>query len=160
MEILGSDPTITITDNQCALSFTEGFYITTRLVAGNFPDYEQIIPKEYTTHVTVLKQDLVQLFKKTHIFLNKFMQTTLAVTANTLTVSAQNGEVGATTDSVKVGVEGGDITLNFNQQYVADPLTHITDESLILHFAGVGRPLVLGGHSDTSLRYLVMPMNR
>jgi DNA polymerase-3 subunit beta len=158
-EMMQDDPLITITDNQCALAFS-GVYITTRLVAGNFPDYEQIIPKEYTTHVTLLKQDLVQLFKKTQVFLNKFMQATVAVSEDLITVSSQNGELGATTDSVKVSTEGSPITLSFNQQYVFEPLSHINDESVILHFAGVGRPLVLGGHSDTSLRYLVMPMNR
>jgi DNA polymerase-3 subunit beta len=159
-ESIDIDPELIINDNQCALRFGAEVYVTSRLVAGNFPDYEQIIPKEYSTHTTVLKQDLVQLFKKTQIFLNKFMQVSLAVEGSTLTISSQNGEVGATTDSVKVSTEGADIKLNFNQQYVLDPLSHISDESLTLHFAGIGRPLVIKGHTDTSLRYLVMPMNK
>jgi len=52
------------------------------------------------------------------------------------------------------------ITLNFNQQYLIDPFTYLSDESAILHFAGIGRPLVIKGLSDTTLRYLVMPMNK
>ncbi len=159
-DALESDPILTITDNQCAFAFSEGIYVVSRLVAGTFPDYEQIIPKEYSTHTTVLKQDLVQLFKKTQVFLNKFMQVSLAVEGDTLTISSQNGEVGATTDTVKVSTEGSDIKLNFNQQYVLDPLSHINDDSVVLHFAGIGRPLVIQGHSDSSLRYLVMPMNK
>jgi len=157
---LESDPALTINENQCSLAFTEGVYITSRLVAGTFPDYEQIIPKEYVTHVTVLKQDLIQLFKKSQIFLNKFHQVTVAITPQTLTIASQNGEVGATTDSVVAATEGSDLTLNFNQQYVLDPLGSISDESVVLHFAGIGRPLVLQGLSDASLRYLVMPMNK
>ncbi len=159
-DLMESDPLLVVNDNQCALSFSEGVYVTSRLVAGTFPDYESIIPKEYSTHTTVVKQDLVQLFKKSQIFLNKFFQVTLAVATSTLTVSSQNGEVGATTDSIKAETEGSDITLNFNQQYVLDPLTHINDESITLHFAGIGRPLVIKGVSDQSLRYLVMPMNK
>ncbi len=157
---LESDPELVINENQCALRFAEGVYVTSRLVAGSFPDYEQIIPKEYVTHVTVLKQDLVQLFKKSQVFLNKFHQVTLSITPGTLTISSQNGEVGATTDSVTASVEGSDLTLNFNQQYVLDPLSAIGDESVLLHFAGIGRPLVMQGLSDVSLRYLVMPMNK
>jgi DNA polymerase III sliding clamp (beta) subunit (PCNA family) len=127
---------------------------------AHFPDYEQIIPKEYTTHTTVLKQDLVQLFKKSQVFLNKFMQVSVSVEGDQLVVASQNGEVGATTDSVKVSTEGSDIKLNFNQQYLLDPLSHISDDSIIMHFAGIGRPLVIQGHTDASLRYLVMPMNK
>jgi DNA polymerase-3 subunit beta len=159
-DTLESDPTLSITDNQCALAFSEGVYVVSRLVAGTFPDYEQIIPKEYTTHTTVLKQDLVQLFKKSQVFLNKFMQVSVEVKGDQLVVASQNGEVGATTDSVKVSTEGSDIKLNFNQQYLLDPLSHISDDSVIMHFAGIGRPLVIQGHTDASLRYLVMPMNK
>lgn len=159
-DLLQSEPKLFVSDNQCALEFSEGVYITSRLVAGSFPDYEQIIPKEYITNTTVLKQDLVQVFKKTHIFLNKFMQVTLAVASKTLTVSSQNGEVGATTDSVAVHTDGNELTLNFNQQYVLDPLSHINDDSILMKFAGIGRPLVMTGVSDNTLRYLVMPMNK
>jgi len=159
-DLLESNPQLVINDNQCALVFSEGVYITSRLTTGNFPDYEQIIPKEYSTHCTVLKNDLGQAFKKTHIFLNRFMQVTLKVTEKEVTISSQNGEVGTTTDTIKASTEGADITLNFNQQYLIDPLQHSSDESLVMHFAGIGRPLVINGISDTTMRYLVMPMNK
>jgi len=159
-DLLETDPILIINENQCALSFSEGVYITSRLVAGSFPDYEQIIPKEYSTHVTVLKNDLLQTFKKTNIFLNKFRQVTLQVLGNKLTISSQNGEIGTTTNTININTEGSDITLNFNQQYLIDPFAYLSDESVVLHFAGIGRPLVIKGLSDTTLRYLVMPMNK
>ncbi|MEZ4194905.1 MAG: DNA polymerase III subunit beta [Candidatus Paceibacterota bacterium] len=160
-DLLQSDPGLVVTENQCALDFAEeGVYVTSRLVSGSFPDYEQIIPKEYVSHVTVLKNDLLKAFKKTSIFLNKYQQVTISVVEGSLTMSSQNNEVGHVTDSVPAVVDGEELTLNFNQQYVVDSLSHITDESVILHFAGIGRPLVITGVSDKTLRYLVMPMNR
>jgi len=39
-------------------------------------------------------------------------------------------------------------------------VVNINDESVVMHFAGIGRPLVIQGLSDNSLRYLVMPMNK
>jgi DNA polymerase-3 subunit beta len=155
-----TDPVFKINENQCALEFLNGVYITSRLTSGSFPDYEQIIPKEYSTHITVLKNDLAHTFKKTSIFLNKFLQVGLHITKNTLTVSAHSGEVGTTTESIKGQTEGEELTLNFNQRYVADPLGHITDDSIVMHFAGIGRPLVIEGVNDKTLRYLVMPMNK
>ena len=160
-DLLESDPKLVVSDNQCALDFvTEGVYVTSRLVSGSFPDYEQIIPKEYVTHVTVLKNDLLSAFKKTSVFLNKFQQVSLNLSENSIVVSSQNSEVGHITDTVRAVIEGEELSLNFNQQYLIEPLSHIADDSVILHFAGIGRPLVITGVSDNTVRYLVMPMNR
>ena len=115
-DIRDSEPEFKINENQCALAFDDGVYITSRLTSGSFPDYEQIIPKEYTTHTTLLKSDLSNAFKKTNIFLNKFLQVGLHVTKSSLTVSANSGEVGTTTESVKAQSEGEDLNLNFNQR--------------------------------------------
>ncbi len=160
-DLLETEPMLIVTENQCSLDFTEeGVYVTSRLVSGSFPDYEQIIPKEYVTKVTLLKNDLQSAFKKTSIFLNKFMQVSLTLTNKALTVSSQNNDVGHITDTIKAVTSGEELSLNFNQQYVIEPLSHISDDSLVLNFAGIGRPLVITGVSDNSLRYLVMPMNR
>jgi DNA polymerase-3 subunit beta len=159
-DIREGEPEFKVNENQCALSFSDGVYITSRLTSGSFPDYEQIIPKEYSTHSTLLKNDLAHAFKKTNIFLNKFMQVTLHVTEKSVTVSANSGEIGTTTESVSAQTEGEDLTLSFNQRYISEPLSHIGDDSIVMHFAGLGRPLVIQGVNDSTLRYLVMPMNK
>jgi DNA polymerase-3 subunit beta len=159
-DLRSEDVSLMVNENQCALQFGEDVYVTSRLTTGSFPDYKQIIPKEYSTHSTLLKADLQHAFKKTNIFLNKFQQVTLDVSDNTITVSANSGEVGATTESIRATTEGDDIRLNFNQRYVADVLAHVVDDSVAMHFAGIGRPLVIEGVSDKNLRYLVMPMNK
>lgn len=159
-EVMGTDPELLVNENACALVFVNGVYISSRLVTGSFPDYVQIIPKEFCTEVTILKEDLVRVFKKTGVFLNKFRQVTITITAGTLTASATNSEVGQITDTIKATVTGDDLTLSFNQQYLIDPLNHLADDSIVLRFAGMGRALVLQGVTDTSLRYLVMPMNK
>lgn len=159
-ELIDDDPVFIRNENQCALRFKSGVYISSRLVTGNFPDYAQIIPKEFVSHVVVLKEDLLRSFKKTSTFLNKFRQVSLMVTNDNLTVSSQNNEVGHTTDSLNAQVEGEELTLNFNQQYIVDPLSHIHDDSVKLSFAGIGRAVIMQGVSDKNIRYLVMPMNK
>lgn len=149
-----------VNENQCAILFNNGVYITSRLTNGSFPDYTQIIPKEYSTHSTLLKNDLQNAFKKTNIFLNKFLQVTVTATQGSLTISSNSGEVGTTTESIKAQTEGDELTVSFNQRYLSEPLGHITDDSLVLHFAGIGRPLVIEGVNDKTVRYLVMPMNK
>lgn len=148
-----------VNENQCALQ-VGNIYITSRLTNGSFPDYEQIIPKEYVTHTTVLTNDFAHALKKTNIFLNKFMQLTLTVSEGTLTLSSQSGELGTTTESITATTEGEEMTLNFNQRYVSEVIPHIIDDSITIHFAGIGRPIVLESVHDKSMRYLVMPMNK
>jgi DNA polymerase-3 subunit beta len=142
-ETRDGNPLFKVNENQCALEFADGVYVTSRLTSGSFPDYEQIIPKEYSTHSTLLKNDLLNAFKKTNIFLNKFLQVSLVVTKSHVTVSANSGEVGTTTESINAQTDGEEITLNFNQRYLAECLPHVSDESITLHFAGIGRPLVI-----------------
>jgi len=155
-----TNPVLQVSENQCALTFSNGVYVTSRLTTGSFPDYVQIIPKEYVSHSTILKHDLLHALKKTNIFLNKFFQVSLIVTKESVTVSANSGEVGTTTESIAAKTIGDDLTLSFNQRYVFEPLQYMSDESLVLHFAGVGRPLVIESVHDKSIRYLVMPMNK
>ncbi len=158
-DLLDGDPELRINENQCSLTFSS-VYITSRLVGGSFPDYQSIIPKEYCTHSTVLKSDLMHTFRKTNIFLNKFLQVGVSIKKKDCTISAQSGEVGTTTEVIPATTDGEELSLNFNQRYLAEPLPYVTDESLVMHFAGIGRPMVMEGVHDKTLRYLVMPMNK
>ena len=159
-DVVDGEAELVINENQCGVKFAKGVYFTTRLVTGSFPDYEQIIPKEYVSHTTLLKEDLLRTFKKTSIFLNKFRQVSLTLTDKSLTVASQNAEVGHTTNTVVATTEGEELTLSFNQQYIMDPLSHIQDDSIKMSFAGLGRAMVIKGVSDSTFRYLVMPMNK
>ena len=158
-EELNTEITLCVGENQCSLK-TPNLYITSRLVSGSFPDYEQIIPKEYSAEATLLVKDLSFALKKTNIFLNKFMQLTCTMSNGTLTLSSQNNDDGATTESIHATTKGDEIRLNFNQRYVHDIIPHITDDSIHIKFAGIGRPMVLQNAHENSLRYLVMPMNK
>lgn len=162
LETLASDPECLIGEGQVAFRFSDGTYVTTRLTDGSFPDYVQIIPKEFVTHVTVLASDLGRALKMTNVFANKFMQVgfSLDTTSHTLTASSDSGELGKTTERIPASIEGDDLTLSFNQRYISDPLAFFPGESLVLHFAGIGRPMVMESVSEKTMRYLVMPMNK
>lgn len=157
-DYFNKDPIFKINENQCMLSWGDTI-ITTRLMVGNFPDYQQIIPKEFTSHTTLLIQDIINTLKKTNIFLNKFSQLTLSLKDGSLLFTAISDN-GTTEEKITTAQEGGDITISVNQKYIQDILSFITDDSLIIHFTGIGRPLVIEGVYDKSLKYLVMPMNR
>ena len=164
LELMGGDPELQVSENQCAVRISGDIevYVTSRLTEGSFPDYVQIIPKEYVSHVTLLRADFIHALKKTNIFANKFMQVGLKIdtTKHLVTLAADNGEVGTTKESISVTDEGEELSLSFNQRYLHEPLQSFADDSITLHFAGVGRPVIMEGVNERSFRYLVMPMNK
>ena len=162
LEMVNENPEYMYGDNQLALSFPSGVYVVSRLVEGNFPDYQQIIPKEYQTHATLLLGDFLHALKKTNIFTNKFLQVGLTVSSEkkSIELRSENTEAGATEEPISATIDGSSLQLSFNQRYLSESLQYFSDDSIQLSFAGVGRPLVMKGVSDTTFRYLVMPMNK
>lgn len=150
-----------MSENQFSLEF-DSIFVTSRLIDGVFPDYKQIIPKEHTTTAVILKQDLLNIFKKINIFSDKFGQVSVVADPKKklLTLVAKNVTVGETRDSVDAAVAGEKVEMNFNYRYIVDSLSSIHSDSVTLYFTGVGKPLVIKGVSDETFLYLVMPMNK
>lgn len=150
------------TDNNQISFEVDGIFITSRIIDGIFPDYKQIIPKDYITEAVVLKQDLLNLFKKINIFSDKFGQVSVSVQPKKkeFTVSAHNASVGETKDSIDAVIKGENIDMRFNYRYIQDCLSSINSDSVTLLFTGIGKPLIIKGVSDESFLYLVMPMNK
>jgi DNA polymerase-3 subunit beta len=161
LESSDGDVDVSVSGNQIAFTLDK-VYVTSRLIDGSFPDYQQIIPEETTTTVTVLKQDFVSALKKINIFSDKFNQVTFTidVSGKQFTLSATSDEVGETTESLQASIAGEDLVIHFNHRYVADCLQSIESESVTLSFNGTGRPVVIRGADDESFLYLVMPMNK
>ncbi len=159
----GTSENISIKFNKNQISFaTSGTYVTSRVIDGIFPDYEQIIPKSFITEATVLKQDLLNSLKVSNIFADKFNRVDITVSpkGKTLELKSQNASIGENTFSVDAAIEGEEIKLGFNQKYIMDCFQSIKQESVVLRFAGAGKPLVIQGVGDKSFLYLIMPLNQ
>lgn len=137
-------------------------FITSRLTVGNFPDYTQILPKTFTTHATMLTQDLLDALKTVAIFSDSFSKVTVDVSPGEkkFILLAQNMDTGETIENVSAALEGDDISMNFNHRYIAEVYQVLGSDSTQLSFSGPGKPLLVQGVGDTSFTYIVMPMNR
>lgn len=137
-------------------------YFTTRLIDGTFPNYRQILPTSFSTEAVVLREDLLGSLKTLSIFADKSAQVRIAVDAKKkqVTFSARNPDIGEHAVELPATLSGENIEMHFNGRYIADSLASISEESVRLGFNGVGKPLAISPASDTSFRYIVMPMNR
>lgn len=140
----------------------ENITFISRIIDASFPNYKEIIPKTFTTEVTILKSDFSEALRKARVFAgaDQYIGIHAYPSRKTFTMTAQSGSIGEMSDSPEVALSGDDIDSNFHIEYVADCLSAIPGESIHLGFAGIGRPLVIRGISDQSMTYLVMPLNR
>lgn len=161
LELVDGEVECVVDEHQMVIEH-QNIYFTTRLVDGTFPDYEQIIPKEFATEVTMLQHDVITAFKRVGIFTNSYNQITLTIntTKKKVTITAQNDVVGEVELDIDAAISGKDISINFNQRYITDVFQSLATDSITFSLAGSAQPMVVRGVGDTTFRYLVMPMNR
>jgi DNA polymerase-3 subunit beta len=152
---------IDVDGSQLSTSF-DGLYLTSRLVDGSFPDYKQIIPKEFQTEAVVLKQDFLNSMKIANIFSDAFFQVHLHVAPQTkkFEVRTKNATVGEQATHIPAAFSGEGVEMNFNYKYLLDCFSSIDSDSVTFLFNGPSKPLIIRGNTDKSFMYVVMPMNR
>ena len=148
-------------ESQMSIS-ADGVRYVSRVVDGTFPNYKEIMPKAFETEATVLKNDFAEMLRKARVFSGGDQHVGLHVypKRKIFSATARSAEVGEMSDSIDAAISGNDLDINFHIGYLADCLSIIESDSIILGFAGAGKPLVIRGVSDASFTYLVMPLNR
>lgn len=155
------DVDVFVTDNQIALQ-NNNIYFTCRLVSGSFPDYKKLIPTEKETSAVMLKDDLVGVLKLSNIFSNEFHEVVLNIDPKKklCELTSQNKEVGINQTNIPAALEGDAVTVTFNYRFLSEVLPVVGTDSLELAFTDPGRPMKLTTVPETSLNYIVMPLNK
>lgn len=148
-------------DNHCAFVGNRGMLVS-RLTNATYPDYRQIIPKESIVEAVILRKDFENSLKRTTIFSDSFQKIRISFEPKKKSVSffAKNADIGESSETLKAQVSGNPLDVSFNYRYLSAALSLTTAESVSLTAAGIGRPLIIRGVGDTSLLYLVSPMNQ
>jgi DNA polymerase-3 subunit beta len=159
--IAGEEIEIIADEAQCTVSGA-GVRFMSRLVEAQFPNYHEIIPKNFETEATLLKSDFTEMLRKARVFSGNDQHVGFHVypKRKIFSATARSSEIGEMSDSIDASLSGEDLDINFHIGYLSDCLPSIQSDSLTLSFAGPGKPLVIKGASDESFMYLVMPLNR
>ncbi len=136
--------------------------LTSTLIDGVFPDYQQIMPSKFLTEVVIDREELAQALRLTQIFSDRFSQIDLAIKAkeNKLILKSANQEVGANELVLQPSIKGEDLEISFNVKHLLEAFPSIAAETVTLQFNERNRPLLLSGLGDQTFRYIVMPINR
>lgn len=139
----------------------DNIVFVSRLTDGIFPDYNQIIPKKFTTDVIISKEFFIGSLKISSIFSGKLNELSVSVVSgeNFLTIKTSNNELGENISKIPAKITGESIKITFNHKYINDCLINIKSDEIILRFSGENKPLLITGTRDGTFQYLVMPMN-
>ncbi len=152
---------IVFSKNQIAV-ISDGIYLTSRIIDGAFPDYKQIVPKNFKTEAIVLKQDVVNSIKINNIFSDKFNQVNFSINPSEkkFNISSKNSDIGESEVGVDASLSGEWVEASFNHKYITDCFQSINKDSMEFKLNGKDKPMVINGAGDNSFTYLVMPLNR
>jgi DNA polymerase-3 subunit beta len=161
LEVCGENVRISYTRNQIAF-YGNGIYFTSRLIDGGFPPYQLIIPKEETTKVVVMKQDLINTLKLSTIFADKFFQVVFMIDPlkKQINITSKNSDVGSAFSIIDSVIQGEQIEVVCNLKYFLDVFQSLSGDSVSLSFTKPTKPIVIKSVNDTSFLYLLMPTNR
>lgn len=136
--------------------------LISRLIDGNYPEYQAIIPKSLTTELSVERDQLASAIKLVSNFSGKTSDIIAKVNdeAKSLEIFASNQLVGENAYQVPIKKKKleGISKVAFNWRYLLDAVKAMPDPTITLGFTGETRPVVVKGGSDDSIFYIVMPI--
>ncbi|MDO8512542.1 MAG: DNA polymerase III subunit beta [bacterium] len=143
--ILDGEETVTLilAEGQ-ALVETPNTSLVSRLIEGNYPDYQQIIPAKSGTTASVLRFDLLRALRGASVFSYGEVNSVLVETTDkAVKITATAQEIGETNAEVVADVTGEATKISFNPRFLIDALNGVPGERVRFGLTNAGVPALL-----------------
>lgn len=149
---------IYFSDSQVLFKFDETELIS-RLIDGQYPDYRQIMPKEFKTEVEVSREEFMHALRAAALFAPDSNNVTVQVKSGQgITVTASSMAAGENTTQVKAKVKGDENTAVFNFRYLLDCLNNIGEAEARFKMINDASPASIVPVGRDNYTYIVMPI--
>lgn len=149
---------VTISSTQVMFK-VEDTVLISRLIEGQFPNFEKVVPTEWTKKLTVPAEQFLQSTKRVAIVARENSNRMIAETEDgRLILTAESGSVGSAHEEVEVIKEGEDTKMAFNARYLLDVLNVIDTEAVEIEMTGQVSPAVFRPQGQENYTYVLMPM--
>jgi DNA polymerase-3 subunit beta len=160
MRVLGAGETVQlgITENQFVLQMPN-FVMTARLIEGQFPNYEAVIPKEHPGKLIISRAAVSAALRRVSVMAeerNKPVKLVLAPAVLRITASSQ--DMGEAEETLDVDYAGEELSIGFNSRYLLDAIGPIEHEQIVLEFKDGLSPGVVRSPADEGYCCVIMPM--
>lgn len=154
-----SNVQIIIDDNQIMFDL-ENTNLISRLILGNYPDYEVIIPKSSETRCYLNKNDLEESIRLSGCFSSKLNDITVKTNSvkSQIEVFSSNSNQGSHNAKIDSEIKGRDVSIVFNWRYFLDGLKNIEGDEMVLEFNGDIKPAMIKSAKNSDFFYILMPI--
>jgi DNA polymerase-3 subunit beta len=135
---------------------------TTRLLSGEFPRYQSLLPKTVNAVAEMPISALSESVKRVALVAERNTPVRLSFSAGQLMLEAGTGDEAQAEEVTEADFSGDDLSIAFNPQYLLDGLTAIDSDTVRISFTEPGKPALLTGKpgpdGNPEFRYLLMPI--
>ena len=156
-----SDPVTLQMDRGQAIFECGDQRLTSRLLEGQYPNYNQLIPRQFVRQVTIDRRAFVSALERIAVIAdrkNNVVKLSLDAEAQTLALSVDAQDVGSGQESINVQFTGESIDVAFNVRYLLDGLKVLASSDVQLQLNEANSPVILTPVGDIQMTYLVMPV--
>ena len=133
--------------------------LISRLIDGDYPDYQRIIPENYSTKVFVNRDDLFQAVKIASVFAKESANVVkFNIKTNSLELSANAPQIGQNKAAVDARVDGQTLEIAFNYKFLSDFLTVCKSSEILIELNENLTPGFFHDQSDPSFTHIIMPV--
>ena len=138
-------------------------HFSSRLIEGNYPNYQEIIPKKYTVELVLNKDSFETQIKKAGLFSGKISEVKLIVLGqeNKLKIFSESAETGKNEAYLPIKIKGKiseEIEVSFNYKFLIDGLNNIKSSEVNFSLSENEGPAVISPVGDDSYIYILMPI--
>ncbi len=152
---------LSTSDDQNQIIFKFGnTQLSSRLIEGNFPSWEKIIPTEIKARTILDRTEVLKAVKLASVFARSEANIVrLQNLPEKLVLTSEAKELGSQKNEVEAKSEGEEIKIAFNTKFLQDALSAFSNTQAILEFSGNLSAALLKPIGEEGLQYLIMPVN-
>jgi DNA polymerase-3 subunit beta len=134
--------------------------VSTRLIEGQFPNYQQLIPSGYPNRLIVVREAFIEAVKRVRLIGRDRDNAPirLAMGPGGLELTAVVHDVGQASEGLDAKYEGTETTVAFNPDFLLDGLSAISSDEVLVETMDTSKPAIVRSAEDGDFLYLLMPV--
>jgi DNA polymerase-3 subunit beta len=158
----GEESNVEFSKDENHLFFTMGKrQLTSRMLAGQFPNYELVLPKNNDKSFTTGREAISQAIRRAALMADERSHgVKFEFATGRLSITSQTADVGEARELLPIDYEGDNLGIGFNATYLLDFLNVVGTDKVVFEFKDEQSPALLrpAGDEGERCRYVVMPM--
>ena len=151
---------IGLTSDQHQVVFVlEDVEIVSRLIEGEYPPYQRIIPESFTTKIFINKDEFLQSVKMASVFAKESANVVrLSIKNNSIELTANAPQIGQNKINVEAKTEGNNLEIAFNYKFLIDFLNVCKSQEITIQLNESLTPALFSDQSDPNFSHIIMPV--